>query len=629
MGRNDKVTSDKEKGISWEMRLALARNRSMELVDAVDQGVFQLLEDEDRVESLRQSFEVVHHRIFQDSSPDHNPYRLPDTWKGDFSQIEPAFDRLAEVVYDAQGHSRILEQQTFVQMVAAFYQQIDQIQPFGDETGMPLRAFTYLLGKQFAAGEFNVDYRKLSNEDIDWLAGDEQKSLGKLEYIFQQITSDEIPVPKSLFRPQEDKAYYWEAPDIQDPRLPEDTRLLMVEKEMDGVEALCVLTCEGGYVPLGRVKEYLGDDVAALPNHRLVIPREAVVGRLEGLPDKDECLSHGGYRFLDRDILEGDEPHLVRLLNIQENIFNFQSLDGNTSLDPPPALQQARQHHMKRVITMAVAKDQEGIASPQGQPQAIYSVGTAGAGKSLVVEAAREKFGSGGFVLLERDHMRRVRSYVYNVATHPEIREVRTDYHYIHDLYSAYFDEAVEQAVRKRLHLVKDGSNPSMSQLEILHQAGYHTELHYVVVPIVVGLERNQLRYEQAEAEQPGSGRIVPPETAVTMGVRAMRTMMNYIESLQVDNIKVIDNSRKKGKHKLVAEAHEVPEGELKAKYNKGEPFLIIGKNGERLKQVGIDARKDIENMLDKKVMLKLWVKVKGGWSDDERALRSLGYEDR
>lgn len=58
-----------------------------------------------------------------------------------------------------------------------------------------------------------------------------------------------------------------------------------------------------------------------------------------------------------------------------------------------------------------------------------------------------------------------------------------------------------------------------------------------------------------------------------------------------------------------------------------GQKRIIIGKNGERLKQVGSDARKDIERMLDKKVMLKLWVKVKQSWSDDERMLKSLGYD--
>ncbi|MCG8672255.1 MAG: GTPase Era [Pseudomonadales bacterium] len=59
-----------------------------------------------------------------------------------------------------------------------------------------------------------------------------------------------------------------------------------------------------------------------------------------------------------------------------------------------------------------------------------------------------------------------------------------------------------------------------------------------------------------------------------------------------------------------------------------GQKNIVIGKQGQKLKTIGSDARKDIETMLDSKVMLNLWVKVKGGWSDDERALRSLGYDE-
>ncbi len=55
---------------------------------------------------------------------------------------------------------------------------------------------------------------------------------------------------------------------------------------------------------------------------------------------------------------------------------------------------------------------------------------------------------------------------------------------------------------------------------------------------------------------------------------------------------------------------------------------IVIGKGGKRLKLIGQEARRDMERMFDAKVMLKTWVKVKGGWSDDERALRSLGYDD-
>jgi len=55
---------------------------------------------------------------------------------------------------------------------------------------------------------------------------------------------------------------------------------------------------------------------------------------------------------------------------------------------------------------------------------------------------------------------------------------------------------------------------------------------------------------------------------------------------------------------------------------------IIIGKQGRQLKSIGEQARKDMEQAFDCKVYLQLWVKVKEGWSDDERALRTLGYLD-
>lgn len=55
---------------------------------------------------------------------------------------------------------------------------------------------------------------------------------------------------------------------------------------------------------------------------------------------------------------------------------------------------------------------------------------------------------------------------------------------------------------------------------------------------------------------------------------------------------------------------------------------IVIGTDGEMLKKVGTDARRDMEKLLDRKVYLQLWVKVKKGWSDNERALQSLGFND-
>ncbi|EQB8917610.1 GTPase Era [Vibrio fluvialis] len=59
-----------------------------------------------------------------------------------------------------------------------------------------------------------------------------------------------------------------------------------------------------------------------------------------------------------------------------------------------------------------------------------------------------------------------------------------------------------------------------------------------------------------------------------------------------------------------------------------GQKKMVIGNKGEKIKTIGTQARLDMEEMFGRKVYLETWVKVKSGWADDERALRSLGYID-
>ena len=59
-----------------------------------------------------------------------------------------------------------------------------------------------------------------------------------------------------------------------------------------------------------------------------------------------------------------------------------------------------------------------------------------------------------------------------------------------------------------------------------------------------------------------------------------------------------------------------------------GQKAIVIGKGGSMLKEIGRQSREELEKMLDTKVFVRLWVKVREGWSDDERALRSLGYSE-
>ena len=54
---------------------------------------------------------------------------------------------------------------------------------------------------------------------------------------------------------------------------------------------------------------------------------------------------------------------------------------------------------------------------------------------------------------------------------------------------------------------------------------------------------------------------------------------------------------------------------------------MVIGEKGERIKRIGTEARQELEKLLDAKVFIELWVKVRAGWADDAARVRSFGYE--
>lgn len=58
-----------------------------------------------------------------------------------------------------------------------------------------------------------------------------------------------------------------------------------------------------------------------------------------------------------------------------------------------------------------------------------------------------------------------------------------------------------------------------------------------------------------------------------------------------------------------------------------GHKAMIIGEKGDRLKRIGTEARQELEKLMDAKVFLELWVKVRSGWADDEARVKSFGYE--
>ncbi|WP_296490094.1 GTPase Era [Rhodoferax sp.] len=58
-----------------------------------------------------------------------------------------------------------------------------------------------------------------------------------------------------------------------------------------------------------------------------------------------------------------------------------------------------------------------------------------------------------------------------------------------------------------------------------------------------------------------------------------------------------------------------------------GHKAMVIGDKGERIKRIGMETRVELEKLMDCKVFIEMWVKVRSGWADDEARVRSFGYE--
>ncbi len=95
---------------------------------------------------------------------------------------------------------------------------------------------------------------------------------------------------------------------------------------------------------------------------------------------------------------------------------------------------------------------------------------------------------------------------------------------------------------------------------------------------------------------------------------RLLREELPYALTVEIEHF--VDEGRLTRVHALIWVERETQKG------------IVIGEKGAMLREVGRQARKDMERLFGRKVFLQTWVKVREGWSDDERVLRSLGYAD-
>ncbi len=93
-----------------------------------------------------------------------------------------------------------------------------------------------------------------------------------------------------------------------------------------------------------------------------------------------------------------------------------------------------------------------------------------------------------------------------------------------------------------------------------------------------------------------------------------------YTSTVVIDKFEE-EEAQKKGQKRLVRIAATI------VVERDGHKAMVIGDKGERIKRIGTEARVELEKLMDAKVFLELWVKVRSGWADDEARVRSFGYE--
>lgn len=94
---------------------------------------------------------------------------------------------------------------------------------------------------------------------------------------------------------------------------------------------------------------------------------------------------------------------------------------------------------------------------------------------------------------------------------------------------------------------------------------------------------------------------------------RLLGEELPYSTAVEIEKFEVVDGLRRINAAILVDKS--------------GQKGIVIGKGGEKLKQIGTQARLDMERLFGGKVFLEVWVKVKSGWADDDAVLKRTGIE--
>lgn len=277
----------------------------------------------------------------------------------------------------------------------------------------------------------------------------------------------------------------------------------------------------------------------------------------------------------------------------------------------------------KSTLLNAVLGQKLSITSrkPQTTRHRILGIKTTATGQSIYVDTPG----------LHRDRQRALNRYM-NQAAIGAIEDVDVVILVVDARNWTDEDEAVLRVV-KRTKAVCIVALNKLDQLEkhtdllpLLRETGKRADFEHII-PISALKGDNLAQLERAAAALLPIASAMFPEDQLTD--RSTRFF-----AAEIVREKFIEHLGQELPYQLSVEIEYFEEGEREVNIGavvwverKGQKGIVIGKQGRTMKSVGIEARADLQTLLDTKVNLKLWAKVKEGWSNDDRSLTSLGYD--
>jgi hypothetical protein len=579
------------------LRNALAIGRARKLLSTLQQEAEATISHDQakRVTYLTELFSRIHRDLFHDwkeqATTGHRPGTMPDADRR--KEFRMTIERLVMSGDGSQGgelfdcNGFVIKTPNIAERLAAFYQKMSQVRPFGYGNRLTLDFFMVALANLPAfkgVYEQGIDFRRLDAEDANVL----HRLDSRLEDITLAFRHALDPNRTRCLQNNPNGYGKW----------PENKRFVasipfLSHTTKAGVE--CLVTVNGGLVPVAKINPDVfvkGMQVADFPAISAAdfidyLPdTETVRGPgkrdIDGIPVGEDgtaplfCLdvniltglryaSHTEFKELLKQC-EGEHAPIFILANdeaLKQKLLA--AADGDERLQHTVEIAYDRLSRITCKLDAAMRAIFDG-KTPDGRPKLFMSMGGAGSGKTAVEDIAKAQCGD-NFVIASLDEFRKC-SDLYTVLT--AANHHSDDYVFVEPFANRLRDLVAERAKQEHINLLYDGTGiPYMPRyhkvIGSFKRAGFRTQIAAIDAFIVKpeGREHELSRsgvISSVKERFERTGRALPWVVTVDKHIRSPGSFLDALEHEALDKIALFANDGERDKHYLVAESFEFTE---------------------------------------------------------------------